>query len=299
MGLSSRSAGRPGGSRAIHAGGNPGARAPVPAPLLALAGEHAWAAGTVIVAAHPDDETIGAGGILPYVRPKAVVHVTDGAPHDRRWWGDPSLPSREAYAEVRAAELACALAVAGVGSERMHTLGRADQRASADLAALARDLATLLGRLRPGVVITHPYEGGHPDHDATAFAVHAARALMAGAPPVIVELTSYHALGDGLEAGSFFPADGCEPVRVALTAGDRDRKRRMLGCFGTQQATLAQFPVAGAERFRAAPGYDFTRPPHAGTLHYERFGWGCTGEEWRARAAAALGALAIAEGAPC
>ena len=43
-----------------------------------------------------------------------------------------------------------------------------------------------------------------------------------------------------------------------------------------------------AERFRPAPNYDFTRPPHAGQLFYEKFNWGMTGEQWRALAGRAL-----------
>ena len=34
--------------------------------------------------------------------------------------------------------------------------------------------AGLIGALRPAVVITHAYEGGHPDHDTLALAVRLA-----------------------------------------------------------------------------------------------------------------------------
>lgn len=314
--------------------------------FLRLGGEDAWARGVLVVAAHPDDETIGAGGVMPHLPITAVVHVTDGAPADRRWWGDPSMASREVYAGGRRAELACALALAGMGAERMRCLAREDQRASFDMAALAEELARLIHELRPGIVLTHPYEGGHPDHDATAFAVHAAREMV-DHPPVLVEFTSYHASGDGITAGEFLPpipgegamawssldsplrADAVEGGRegglravvaansirpgtaatpgspgspgmisIALTDEDRERKASMLACFASQAETLAQFPVAACERFRVAPDYDFTRPPHPGTLHYERFDWGTTGAAWRARAAEALEVLNTKSEAP-
>jgi LmbE family N-acetylglucosaminyl deacetylase len=53
------------------------------------------------------------------------------------------------------------------------TLGIPDQAASLGLAGLARRLAVQLAASGAEVVVTHAYEGGHPDHDATAFAVHA------------------------------------------------------------------------------------------------------------------------------
>jgi len=272
----------------------------LPAGLLSLVDERAWAAGVLVIAAHPDDETIGAGGVLRRFPVIAVAHVTDGAPADRRWWSDPALASREVYAGVRRAELTCALALAGIPVERIRTLGRGDQRASFDLPALTRDIVRLLDVTRPGVVLTHAYEGGHPDHDATAFAAHAARALRGGeGGPAIVEFACYFADGDGIATGAFLPSEDAEAVEVALSAEDRAVKRAMLECFGTQRETLAQFPVGEVERFRIAPEYDFTRPPHEGTLHYERFDWGIDGAEWRARAAEALETLGIAGGVPC
>lgn len=254
-----------------------------------------------MVAAHPDDECIGLGGLLPRLHGVAIVHVTDGAPRQRTWWGAPELSTRTAYARARRAELLRALALAGVDEACVRSLDLPDQEASLDLAGVAARMADVLGELRPEVVLTHPCEGGHPDHDAAAFAVHAARRILRrrGQPaPRVLEFTSYHAHPDGgLEVGAFLPAANVRAVEIVLTEAERDRKRCMLAAFATQRETLARFPVA-VERYRAAPAYDFTAPPHAGALHYERHDWGCTGAEWRARAGEALRALgAVAEAA--
>jgi N-acetylglucosamine malate deacetylase 2 len=269
--------------------------------LYALAGEAAFRAGTLLVCAHPDDETIGAGALLGHLPDPFVVHLTDGAPRERRWWGIPDLPSREAYARLRAGELACALDAAGVPRDRRRVLGFIDQAASLDLLRLVRDVAGLLEELRPGVVLTHPYEGGHPDHDAAAFAVHATCALREREgkepPVVVVEFTSYHAGQGGIEVGCFLPAER-EVVTLESSDEDGSRKRRMLECHASQARTLALFSV-GLERFRRAPAYDFTRPPHPGTLYHEQHGWGEPGERWRARAAEALDVLGIGEPARC
>ena len=61
----------------------------------------------------------------------------------------------------------------------------------------------------------------------------------------------------------------------------------MLHCFLTQQRILDRFPL-DAEWLRPAPRYDFTAPPHSGTLYYETRPMGWTGEEWRRLAADAL-----------
>jgi hypothetical protein len=41
------------------------------------------------------------------------------------------------------------------------------------------------------------------------------------------------------------------------------------------------------ERFRPLVRYDFSRPPHRGSLYYEQLGWRMTGERWRELARAA------------
>ena len=148
-------------------------------------------------------------------------------------------------------------------------------------------------------MLTHAYEGGHPDHDAAAFAVRAALALLAarGAPvPAAAEFPSYHARGPAMVFGRFLPG-GPRARAARLSPEEHALKRQMLDCFATQRAVIARFPTH-TERFRPAPDYDFRRPPHPGRLLYERFGWGMTGKEWRALARAATRTLGLAAPAP-
>lgn len=245
------------------------------------------------MAAHPDDEVIGAGSRLPYCG-ATVVHVTDGAAHNMQDAIRAGFTTRTDYARARRSELLAALGLAGVSPERAMELGVPDQEASANLERVASDLAELLRQLEPEIVITHPYEGGHPDHDSTAFAVRAAATLLerrSGLLPEVVEMTSYHDRDGWMEVGEFLPGPG-EISTVVLSDGERELKERMLACFTTQRQVLKAFPVE-SERFRPAPVYDFTRPPHTGTLYYERFDWGMTGGRWRYLAESAMKTLGL------
>ena len=251
---------------------------------------------TVVVFAHPDDETVGAGARLPWLAEASFVCVTDGAPRDGMDAARHGLTPAQ-YAQARRAELEAVLAACGVAADRIVGVPCPDQQASLQLASLATQLAELFARNATEAVLTQPYEGGHPDHDATAFAVHAAAALMRqrGQPaPEIVEMAGYHRGPQGMLACAFLPdpeVDGAT-VSVRLTPGEQDFRRHLVALHATQQGSLWQFPHE-VERFRPAPRYDFRQPPHAGPLHYEQYPWGMTGERFRTLASGAMAQLGL------
>jgi N-acetylglucosamine malate deacetylase 2 len=249
----------------------------------------------MIIAAHPDDDVIGAGALMARVPRVRVVYATDGAPrdgHDARGHGFADV---SAYAAARQREACAALALAGVDADRIACLGVADQQATFALDLLALAIGQRLRVQAPAVVLTHAYEGGHPDHDATAFAVHAALELVqrgpspSSGPPALLEFAGYHSGPNGGRDTGFVAADS--PVLTKeLDEGERRLKARMFACHASQASVLASFGV-DRERFRRAPRYDFARPPHDGPLLYEQPGsgaaWGIDGARWRREAVAA------------
>jgi N-acetylglucosamine malate deacetylase 2 len=248
---------------------------------------------TLVVVAHPDDEAIGAGGLLAGLPDAVVAHVTDGAPRDERHAQTRGFQTREEYARARRREVANALSHVGITPERCRGLGYVDGEASHQLLELVFDVAELMDEVRPDIVLTHPYEGGHSDHDATAFAVHLACGVLRrdNVPaPVVFELTSYHNFSGTRRVQRFLPFIGSEQRTIKLTEAEVNLKKRMYHEFASQKHVLERFPI-GIERFRAAPRYLFTQAPHEGQLEYERFCTIITGAQWRQNAGKALKAL--------
>ena len=233
----------------------------------------------MIVAAHPDDEVIGAGALLGMLDDVWIIHTTNGSPRDLSDARRSGFSTQEEYAAARRREFHSAMQLAGVPADHAICLNFTDQESMLHMPDVCRLVAEEIGRLKPSIVLTQPYEGGHPDHDTAALAVHRCFANTGR----LFEMTAYYWLNGLLETGKFLP-NGEPGVTEELSEPDRTRKERMLACFRSQEATLQWFPVV-PEQFRPAPDYDFTQPPHAGTLQYERLPWGITGQRWRELAA--------------
>ncbi len=243
----------------------------------------------VIVTAHPDDETVSLGGTLALFTNAYLVQLTDGAIDDPDAWAKAGTSCRETYAALRCREQDAALRALGASC----VVGRCDIMDQQTIQHLGLLLAWIAAALaETAVVITHPYEGGHPDHDSAAWLVQEACAAM-GHPPDRLECASYHWDGVTRRAGVFWPVATHPAVSVTISGDRLTRKQQALACYGSQASVTRWFPV-GHEQYRTAPRYDFTNPPTTPECWYDRKAWKITSAQWREAAGLAMARQAVA-----
>jgi LmbE family N-acetylglucosaminyl deacetylase len=145
-----------------------------------------WMGTTVVVWAHPDDETYLSGGTAAALVDLGHRVVAVTATRGDAGGEDTTPAGRAATAQLRTTELEEALSVLGVTEH--HWLGYEDGRcADTDPEAAVRRLADVFDDVGPDTVVTFGPEGftGHPDHRAVSRWVDLALARSATTPRLL------------------------------------------------------------------------------------------------------------------
>ncbi|HEX9065412.1 MAG TPA: PIG-L family deacetylase [Streptosporangiaceae bacterium] len=179
----------------------------------------AWAR-VVVLAAHPDDEVLGAGGTIARLAAAGtrlrLVAVTDGeASH-------PGHPDPSRLARRRAAETGAALRALGAASCEVVRLGWPDAGLTGAQDALAAAVAPLVAGFD---MCLAPWEGDlHGDHEAVGRAVR-----LTGVPACFYPVWMWHW---ARPADSRVPWD--QARRVPLQRSMTERKQAAIACFASQ-----------------------------------------------------------------
>lgn len=176
----------------------------------------------LVLVAHPDDEVLGLSVLLARFTNLTLVHATDGAAGGN--------------GKERRRELDAALAALGITAKRRNRLDLPD-------GTLAANMSLLLDRLTPmwdehEVIVTHAFEGGHPDHDCCAAAVNTLR--LTATDKVTLEFPIYALGADGPVTNRFIypPAHW---IDIPLNEVEADAKGRALAQFVSQAHVVKLF----------------------------------------------------------
>lgn len=221
----------------------------------------------LVVAPHPDDETIGCGATIAAKRAAgtdvAVAIVTDG----RHGQVSAEIPALR-LARLRAEESRAACALLGVAADRVAFLGFEELTLWRCLDDVAEAIAALIEHHQPDEVLVTCAADWHDDHQAVNLAVRLAALRCGFAGRLAAYPVWFWAdgpwrtppyLGPASVAGSLWrdPLDArhLPAAELVSTAGRVDLKRAAFACYRSQttnltgEATWATFPTDWLDPF--------------------------------------------------
>jgi LmbE family N-acetylglucosaminyl deacetylase len=187
---------------------------------------------TLILAPHPDDETLGAGGLIAKLCrngvPVTVVAITDG---------ENAYADTQNLGDIRVLEQVEALQRLGVSKSMIHRLHLPDR----DVSACEDQLVDLLLPLvEPGMHLVAPWQHDfHPDHEV------AGRAAVRVAQSKGVPVTSY--LFWTWHRGTPDMLEGRLLEKLALTEDELQTKRHALKAHASQFEHADGQPILSPE----------------------------------------------------
>lgn len=201
----------------------------------------------LVVMAHPDDESMGTGGlILRHARNDVRVHLICATRGELGWGGRPPGARREDLAKIRTAEMEAAATALGLAGVEMwdYPDGGVDKSDHTEITHRIWQAATTV---RPAAVVGWGPDGGygHPDHIAIGACTDAAVAAMPeGDRPGLYHLAVDAQLDefyretialDGMD-GNPLPTVAAEHVDVVveLSSDEIQMKLRAIDCHQSQ-----------------------------------------------------------------
>jgi LmbE family N-acetylglucosaminyl deacetylase len=202
----------------------------------------------LIFAPHPDDETLGCGGLIALRRqagrPVAIAFITDGAA---------SHPGYPGLAALRAAEAQAAAAALGLPASDLHFLaapdGELSRLAPAARTALLGKISSLHRSLAPALIFLPCHRDGSDEHDA-AFALVAAALSDAPRTAGFLEFPVWSWWNPLLLLRPIVSAHRIHRLDITAVL---PRKLAALSCYRTQIVSLGSDrpPVLSAEYLRS------------------------------------------------
>jgi len=206
--------------------------------------------GLLVVTAHPDDESMGAGGlILRHTRAGVQVNLICATRGERGWVGKPPGAREEDLAQIRAAELEAAASALAIDDYELWNYpdGGVD---GSDQNEITERIKEHIDRFAPAVVVGWGPDGvyGHPDHIAMGRCTDAAIA----ATSERTRPALYHLAVDGPLAKAYRAVVGLNgqdggalplvvqdhvDVVIELTAEEVQMKLRAIDCHESQLET--------------------------------------------------------------
>lgn len=265
----------------------------------------------LVLVPHPDDEIVGCAAAIGRAQAAGAsvfaLYLTHGCiAQQSLWpWQRKHYDRYVAHRGAEAQEAAQLLNLAPVGWSP-----RPARHLWRELPEACSEVQSAIARHDIDQIWVPAYEGGNADHDATnALGSVFAKTLGENRPnssplagevgwgvesngtnpspnpgarpreggdkgkviPPVLEFAEYNFLGGKGRMNTFPYPNGTEQI-LTLTPEEQQKKRAALALYKSEKLNL-NYVKTQRETYRPLAAYDYSKPPHPGTLWYARFQW--------------------------
>ncbi|WP_158815641.1 PIG-L deacetylase family protein [Methylocapsa sp. S129] len=221
----------------------------------------------LIFVPHPDDEVVACAAAIGRAKGRGAevfaAYLTDGClARDTVWpWRRGRHADDVARRRAEGEAAAASLGLSSVGWS-----ARPTRRLWRELPQVHNEMRAAIEACGPDQIWLPAYEGGNPDHDGLNALGQLFRDQLS-----VLEFAEYNFFGAKAQAQRFPFPDGGEQT-IDLTPNEQARKSDLLRLYASERQNLNYVGTA-RECWRKLASYDYSRPPHPGTLWYARHQW--------------------------
>lgn len=221
----------------------------------------------LVLVPHPDDEIVMCGAAIGRARAVgAAVHalyLTTGCIARENLWAWQRFNHAE---NLRARRIEGEQVAAMRGILPVAWSDRPTRAVWRNLPRVWQEVQDAIKKIDADQIWVPAYEGGHIDHDATNGLASALKGKIQ-----VVEFAAYN-WNHGKTQAQTFPLASDRDFSLFLTTEEKEFKKICLANYISEQKNLSYIGTA-QESCRPLFDYDYTKPPHPGTLWYARFHW--------------------------
>lgn len=221
----------------------------------------------LILVPHPDDEVVACAAALRRAQEQGAdvyaLYLTHGClARETLWpWQRKNYDQYVARRRSESEKVSEYLGITPIGRPQ-----RAARHLWCELPEVFSEIQQAIQHYKIDEVWLPAYEGGNADHDG----LNALGTLLL--PHVkVIEFAEYNYFKGRTHSQEFPYPNGSETV-LTLTPEEKAQKRSALDLYGSEKLNLS-YVKTERECFRSLAHYDYGKPPHPGTLWYQRFQW--------------------------
>jgi LmbE family N-acetylglucosaminyl deacetylase len=226
-----------------------------------------WGKNILILVPHPDDEVVACSAAISRAQSEGAeifaLYLTHGCvaldvlwPWQRKDY-DAILARRRSEAENVAKQLK--ITPVGWCKRPARTLWQ-------DLEKVFSEIVVAMAANKVDQVWVPAFEGGNADHDALNALGHLLKRNVS-----VIEFAEYNFFKGRAHSQTFPYPNGTEHI-LQLTQDEKHMKRDALRSYKSEANNLNYVDIQ-REACRPLADYDYSQPPHPGTLWYNRFQW--------------------------